>query len=123
MTSANVIGAEEVDEPRPGYWGEKRISPITGEPGYYYAPWKRKVKTYAVSYPIVLLCLKLATVVMLLYFQFLNYIEAKYGKAEGIVAMVMMLLPSVLYAVAIAVLNNLYHRVATFLTEWGMWTN
>lgn len=60
---------------------------------------------------------------MLLYFQFLNYIEAKYGKAEGIVAMVMMLLPSVLYAVAIAVLNNLYHRVAMFLTEWGMWTN
>ena len=45
--------------------------------------------------------------------------EARYSNAKGIVASVMLLLPSVVYAVAIAVLNNLYHQLATFLTEWG----
>ena len=101
------------------YWGEKRISPITGQTEYYYPPWKRKIKTYCVSYPIVLLCMKLATVVMLLNFKFLDAVESRYNDVGGIVANVMLLLPSIVYAVAIAVLNNLYHQLATFLTEWG----
>lgn len=112
-------GSEEVEEARPTYWGEKRISPITGQTEYYYPPWKRKIKTYCVSYPIVLLCMKLATVVMLLNFKFLDAVESRYNDVGGIVANVMLLLPSIVYAVAIAVLNNLYHQLATFLTEWG----
>ena len=109
-----------MEEPRPLYWGEKRVSPITGQTEYYYPPWKRNIKTYAGSYPVVFLSMWLATVVMLLYFQFLGVIESKYNDVGGIVANVMLLLPSIVYAVVIAVLNNLYHRLATFLTEWGM---
>ena len=60
-----------------------------------------------------------ATAVVLLYFRFLHAIETGYANASGIVATVMLLLPSILYAVAIAVMNNLYLRLATFLTEWG----
>ena len=60
-----------------------------------------------------------ATAVVLLYFRFLHAIETRYANASGIVATVMLLLPSILYAVAIAVMNNLYLRLATFLTEWG----
>ena len=57
--------------------------------------------------------------VMLLNFKFLDAVEARYNDVGGIVANVMLLLPSVTYAVAIAVLNYLYHQLATFLTEWG----
>jgi len=60
-----------------------------------------------------------ATAVVLLYFRFLDAIETKYANASGIVATVMLLLPSIIYAVAIAVMNNLYLRLATFLTQWG----
>lgn len=60
-----------------------------------------------------------ATAVVLLYFRFLHAIETRYANASGIVATVVLLLPSILYAVAIAVMNNLYLRLATFLTEWG----
>ena len=112
-------GLEEVEEARPTYWGEKRTSPITEQQEYYYPPWKRKVKTYCVSYPIVILCMKLATVIVLLYFRFLDAIESKYTNVGGIVATVMLLLPSIIYAVVIAVINNLYLKLATFLTEWG----
>lgn len=112
-------GTEEVEEPRSTYWGERRISPITGLQEYYYPPWKRKVKTFGVSYPIVFLCMWVATVVVLLYFRFLDAIETRYANAGGIVATVMLLLPSIIYAVAIAVMNNLYLRLATFLTQWG----
>ena len=63
--------------------------------------------------------MKLATVVMLLNFKFMDAVESRYNKVEGIVANIMLLLPSIMYAVVIAVSNNLYHRLATFLTEWG----
>ena len=116
-------GSEEAEEPRPTYWGEKRTSPITGQQEYYYPPWKRKVKTYGVSYPIVLLCMKTATVIVLLYFRFLDAIETRYANASGIVATIMLLLPSIIYAVVIAVMNNLYLKLATFLTEWGEYGN
>lgn len=108
-----------MEEPRPAYWGEKRTSPITGQTEYYYPPWKRKIKTYCVSYPIVFFCLKTATVVMLLNFKFLDAVEARYNDVGGIFASIMLSLPSIVYAIVIAVLNNLYHQLATFLTEWG----
>lgn len=117
-TLKSGIGTEEVEEPRPAYWGEKRTSPITGQTEYYYPPWKRKIKTYCVSYPIVFFCLKIATVVMLLNFKFLDAVEARYNDVGGIFASIMLSLPSIVYAIAIAVLNNLYHQLATFLTEW-----
>lgn len=114
-----TLGIEEVEEPRPTYWGEKRISPITGQQEYYYPPWMRKVKTYCISYPIVILCMKLATVVVLLYFRFLHAVESQYANVGGIVATVMLILPSIFFAVMIAVSNNLYRKLATFLNEWG----
>ena len=67
--------------------------------------------------------MKIAMVVVLLYFRFLDAIESRYANASGIVATIMMLLPSIVLAVAIAVMNNLYLRLATFLTEWGEYGN
>ena len=71
------------------------------------------------SYPIVFFCLKIATVIMLLNFKFLDAVEARYNDVGGIFASIMLSLPSIVYAIVIAVLNNLYHQLATFLTEWG----
>lgn len=116
-TLTSGMTSEQDEEPRPQYWGTKRLSPITGEMEHYYPSWMRNLKVYCVSYPIVVLCMILATVTMLLNFKFLHAMEARYSNAKGIVASVMLSLPSVVYAVAIAVLNNLYHQLATFLTE------
>lgn len=116
-TLTSGMTSEQDEEPRPQYLGTKRLSPITGEMEHYYPSWKRNLKVYCVSYPIVVLCMILATVTMLLNFKFLHAMEARYSNAKGIVASVMLSLPSVAYAVAIAVLNNLYHQLATFLTE------
>lgn len=116
-TLTSGMTSEQDEEPRPQYLGTKRLSPITGEMEHYYPSWKRNLKVYCVSYPIVVLCMILATVTMLLNFKFLHAMEARYSNAKGIVASVMLSLPSVVYAVAIAVLNNLYHQLATFLTE------
>lgn len=116
-TLTSGMTSEQDEEPRPQYLGTKRLSPITGEMEHYYPSWKRNLKVYCVSYPIVVLCMILATMTMLLNFKFLHSMEARYSNAKGIVASVMLSLPSVAYAVAIAVLNNLYHQLATFLTE------
>ena len=60
-----------------------------------------------------------ATIVMLVYFHLHFYLEGKFGKSGGLVTTVMMLIPTVFYAVMIAVMNNLYYRLAVFLNEWG----
>ncbi|KAK3745062.1 hypothetical protein QZH41_014558, partial [Actinostola sp. cb2023] len=112
------LGSDEIEEPRPNYWGPPRISPITGQQEQYYPPLKRKFKTYCISYPLVLLSMKIATVVMLVYFKLQLYMEEKYAKSGGIIGSVMLLVPSIFYAVMIAVLNYAYHLLATFLTEW-----
>ncbi|EDO27906.1 predicted protein, partial [Nematostella vectensis] len=55
---------------------------------------------------------------MLLYFKLQFYMEEKYGKDDSIIATVLLMIPSVSYSVMIAVLNNIYHRIALWLTEW-----
>lgn len=116
------LGTDEREEPRPTYFGDRRISPINGQEEQYYPPWKRQLKTYCVSYPIVALCMWGATLVMLVHFNLHFYLEEKYGKSGGLVTTVMMLIPTVFYAVMIAIMNNLYYRLAVFLNEWGMYT-
>ncbi|KAK2553084.1 Anoctamin-10 [Acropora cervicornis] len=92
-TLTSGMTSEQDEEPRPQYWGTKRLSPITGEMEQYYPSWKRNLKVYCVSYPIVVLCMILATVTMLLNFKFLHAMEARYSNAKGIVASVMLSLP------------------------------
>lgn len=57
--------------------------------------------------------------VMLVYFKLQFYMEDKYAKSGGIIGTIMLSIPSIFYAVMIAVLNYAYHLIATFLTEWG----
>lgn len=56
---------------------------------------------------------------MLVYFKLQFYMEDKYAKSGGIFGSIMLSLPSIFYAIFIAVVNYAYHLLATFLTEWG----
>ena len=118
----HLLGEDTEEEPRPQYYGPIRTSPITGIKEPLYPPWKHFLKMYGVSYPVVFLCMKVATVVTLLYFQFYALVESYVGEQSGIIVMALRLIPSIVYAVVIAVMNAGYHILATKLTQWGRYS-
>eukprot|EP00794_Sanderia_malayensis_P019137 gene19137-21054_t len=106
------------EQPRAEFKGIKRISPITGLPEPYYSTWKRRVKMYCVSFPLLLFCLQFAILGMWLYLDFQQMLARKYKNEAGFFINAIKRIPSMLYAVAIFVLNNVYSRIATKLNDW-----
>ena len=108
-----------VEQPRAEFKGEKRISPITGLPEPYYPTWKRRVKMYCVSFPLLLICLIFAVFGMWLYLDFQQILKNRYENQTGFIVAVMMRVPSIFYGAAIFVVNTAYSRFATKLNDWG----
>lgn len=69
---------------------------------------------YCVSIPVVFLCMLGAFAIMMVSFwaeEALKHPDAKYSD--------LVMLPSVVYAGLVYVMNLYYRKLATFLTEWG----
>ena len=56
-----------LEKPRAEYRGQPRVSPITGLVEPYYPTWRRRLKIYLVSYPLLLLSLVFAIIAMTIY--------------------------------------------------------
>ena len=63
-----TINMEQFEEARPQYYGVLGVNKITGRLEPSYPKYKRSLKFYCVSLPVVLFCLFLAFLVMLGYF-------------------------------------------------------
>lgn len=108
-----------VEQPRAEFKGQKRISPITGLPEPYYPTWKRRIKMYCVSFPLLILCLLFAVFGMWLYLDFQQILKNRYENETGFMVGIIMHVPSVLYGAAIFLLNNAYSSFAAKLNDWG----
>eukprot|EP00929_Paragymnodinium_shiwhaense_P067205 TRINITY_DN33835_c0_g1_i1.p1 TRINITY_DN33835_c0_g1~~TRINITY_DN33835_c0_g1_i1.p1 ORF type:complete len:900 (-),score=238.81 TRINITY_DN33835_c0_g1_i1:185-2884(-) len=75
------LEASQHTEVRPGYHGERVISPITGEMEVYYPSWKRMLK-YLVSTVVTLMMLLVAFGVMIISLNLQGYIHNK-GSSEA----------------------------------------
>lgn len=69
---------------------------------------------YAVSIPIVLLCMVVAFVIMLFSFWAEDYV-----KQAGEDYQQFIMLPSIIYTLIVMIMNAYYRKFATYLTEWG----
>jgi len=114
-----MIGFHEFEEARPQYKGELGINKVTGHMEPQYPKWRRLVKFYCVSLPIVMVCLFLAFLVMLKYFWTQEYANVMKKAHPGFLGVTIGLMPSVIYAVEINVMNAGYRRLAHYLNEWG----
>nr|CAD7571941.1 unnamed protein product [Timema californicum] len=139
-----TIGMTGLDEPRPNYHGTMAIDTITGRYQPQFPKWKTylrrlgKLRTvvllgqilpvtamytfpwqmYAVSFPIVFLCMLGAFFVMLLSFWTEEYLMAR--RERGVrMGRLLVTLPSIVYTALVYVMNTYYRRLATHLTEWG----
>lgn len=106
---------ELLDDPRPLFSGSLRESPVTGRQEPYYAPWKRNLFRYFISWPIIFLCLCVVFVVMLLIFQLQEWINNLVGKED--IPGFCTFLPKILLAVSIGILDEVYKKIAYWLNH------
>ena len=126
-------------EIRPGYQGQKRISPITGLPERYF-PDSQRMFRYAVSLAVTLFMLVIAFFVMVISLNLQGYIhkfsysknyllypsiswlcdDGQYfdPKGNGPYPMILLYIPVVIHVAIIQLLNRMYQVVANKLTEW-----
>nr|XP_023025137.1 anoctamin-10-like [Leptinotarsa decemlineata] len=107
-----TIGMTSMDEPRPNFRGTMGIDAITGKVKPQSPRYLTYTKMYAVSLPIVVLCMVMAFILMLISFWAEDYFKKNEGYADYV------MLPSIVYSIIVAVVNAYYRKLATYLTEW-----
>ncbi|CAH1779721.1 unnamed protein product [Owenia fusiformis] len=113
-----TLNTTQHERPRASYYGDLSVNPVTGYREPHYPKWKRQLKFYFVSLPIIFLCLVFAFCVMVLYFWCQEWVEG-YDKAEGTWgSMGVLYLPCVVYGVVIGVMNAGYRKLAVTLNNW-----
>ncbi|XP_003726602.1 anoctamin-10 isoform X1 [Strongylocentrotus purpuratus] len=112
-----TYGKVKFEEPRAEYHGPIGTNPVTGRREPRYPASKRFYKKYCVSAPIILVFLCLAFLMMLGFFWFEDYLKTKVDVTTTVGGLVL-LVPSVLYAVVIIIVNSIYRKIASFLNDW-----
>eukprot|EP00111_Clytia_hemisphaerica_P022672 TCONS_00066722-protein len=108
-----------LEKPRAEYKGHPRVSPITGLLEPYYPTWRRRLKMYLVTYPVLVLSLLFAAIGMWFYFEFKEKLMAwNKGSSGGLLNKMLMKIPGVVYASIIFGLNNLYGKLAVIMNDW-----
>ncbi|XP_055848651.1 anoctamin-8 isoform X4 [Episyrphus balteatus] len=107
---------ELLEPPRPLYKGPLVESNVTGRLEPKEAPaWKRRAFRYLVSFPIIALCLLLVFVVMFLMLRFQDWWDEKLP--EESVLCCLSVIPKVLLAGAITLMDEAYYKLAVWLND------
>lgn len=113
-----LLMKRQFEEPRPGFHGVLGINPVTGKEEPVYSSFKRQLRIYLVSLPIVCLFLYLSLYVMMIYFEMEHMAYLYHEENQSDLSSWILYLPSIMYAVVIEVLNRIYRFAAEFLTSW-----
>lgn len=107
-----------LQEPRPLFKGEYRISKVTNRMEAHYSEWKRACFRYMLTLPMLILTIIITVILMLTMFQFQNYVT--YLTDNSIVPRffgLTLFLPKMIYAKCISRLNKFYKRVCIWLND------
>ncbi|VDO12932.1 unnamed protein product [Rodentolepis nana] len=106
-----------LEEPRPLFKGVLEPNLITGRLEPFYPRWKRNLIVSFVTIPITLVCLLVVVGVAVGHLKLQELAEDKFSKSRIPGAKMITLLPMILYAVNIAILNEFYQKIAVKLTN------
>ncbi|XP_067906029.1 anoctamin-10 [Heterodontus francisci] len=106
----------QFEEPRVDYKGPMGKNPITHRYQPYYPAWKRKMKIWLVSVPILCLFLAFSLYGMFIFFRAEAWVKAFHS--ENSCWACALYLPSILHTLYVTGMNVLYKTVAKVLTEW-----
>ncbi|XP_014666247.1 PREDICTED: anoctamin-10-like [Priapulus caudatus] len=113
-----TIGMQTVEEPRAAFKGTMGVNPVTGRNEPTSPSWKRNVKLYGASLPIVMVCLIVAFYVMLIYFRLEFWAQGRYKLDPTLFNRLLLFVPTTLYALVVLSMNAAYRVLATKLTNW-----
>nr|XP_042898034.1 anoctamin-10 isoform X2 [Parasteatoda tepidariorum] len=94
-----------------------QIDSVTKQHVPVYPAYRRHLKVYCVSLPLVCLCLVFAVLVMFIYFQIEETAMELYDDGSYLGWLITQL-PGIIYAILVIAMNIVYAYVATVLTEW-----
>lgn len=109
--------SKQHEEPRNGFRGELGINEITEKPEPTYPSWKRLVRIYLVSWPIVGACTAVAVWLMFYYFSWELYLNNKYKNDSSWFGVMITNFPSIAYSIIVKVANDLFFSLAHALTS------
>ncbi|XP_043563105.1 anoctamin-10 isoform X1 [Chiloscyllium plagiosum] len=104
----------QFEEPRVDYKGSMGINPITHRYQPYYPAWRRKLKIWCVSVPVLCLFLSFSLFGMYVFFRMEALVKTYYSGCWACA----LYLPSILHTLYVTGMNSLYKMVAEVLTEW-----
>ncbi|XP_002129502.2 anoctamin-10-like [Ciona intestinalis] len=112
-----TLGAKVWEEPRTGYRGPLGLNEVTQRQEPTYPSWKRNIRVYLITCPVVLLCVALAVCLMFYYFSWEIYLTSMYRHEPGIISSLIKNAPSIVYSILVLMGNSLYRKLAEFLTD------
>ncbi|XP_015223720.2 anoctamin-10 [Lepisosteus oculatus] len=105
-------------EPRPSYWGTLGHNPVTGRLEPYYPSWRRKLRIWLGSVPVVCSFLLLVVAGMVGFYKFEALVSDFHRKHGSVLTSPLLYLPSITHIFYVNVLGMIYRTVALMLTEW-----
>ena len=119
-----TIGDVLLEGPRPTFRGKHmQTDPITKNLTPVYPIYKTWLREYGVSLPIVLFSLGIAFHVMCIYFRLEEQLIIYYDSNPIGIQKLIVLMPGIIYAVIVMIMNHMYRQIATKLNEWGQTSN
>lgn len=128
----DILAATRSDEaPRPEFKGVVVVSPVTGRPTKYYAPWKRFV-AYALSTVVTAAMLVVASCWHVVSLNFQGYVQndnwtERYAYIGAVASRstyfvegnaIVALVPTIVHVLMVQQMNAIYRYVATWLTDF-----
>lgn len=106
------------EEPRANYFGRMGQNPVTGKPEPVFPKSQRLFRFYGITVPVLFLCLAVAFYIMLGYFGLQAIVDQWYREEKQWYYRLSTFMPTVIYAIAIAILNAIYRKIATRLNDF-----
>lgn len=107
-----TISMTNLDSPRIGFYGKIGRDPVTGKLTPQYEKWKTLLQMYFISVPIMIFCIIILGTGAISQFWIDDYLKDIYSADSYI-----LYLPSIIYAVLLAVVTVQYDKLATWLTD------
>uniref|UniRef100_A0A3B4H7X2 Anoctamin n=1 Tax=Pundamilia nyererei TaxID=303518 RepID=A0A3B4H7X2_9CICH len=110
--------AERFAEPRPNFYGDLGVNPVTGRVEPLFPEWKRDLRMVLVSVPVVGLFLGLVVLGMMCFYWGEAQVKQLHKDWNSLLSQALLYIPSVLHIVYTNMLGNVYRNVAQSLTEY-----
>ncbi|XP_012688571.2 anoctamin-10 [Clupea harengus] len=109
---------ERFAEPRPSFYGELGVNPVTGRLEPLFPAWQRQLRLALVSTPLVGMFLGLVVLGMTGFYWAQSRAQDWHESSQSLISMALLYMPSVAHIVYTNILGTAYGKVALRLTEW-----